>query len=394
MSGMPLTARDVDRFEVPESRSQIDIYDPGCVGLVLRVGRKRKTWFIRYRAKGRAGAKVQVVKLAVCSGTPDMKAIRREARQKIAEIEHGADLAGAKREAKAEMTFGELAAEYMNHVTKYNRPRSIQADRQILSQYVPEAWRGRRLSTFGRGEVDALHSALYRARGVYPANHCLRLLRSMFNRARDWEKLKGDNPAAKVRLLEETKRTRFLSRDEVGRLLAVLAGVSDWRWRAYFSLVLMLGKRRTEMIEARWADIDLTEELWKIGITKNGEPDFVVLPTQIVNILGALPSKGTSEWVFPGDRVGQPLKAPYKAWQKIREKAGLPDVRIHDLRHTFASWMVGQGSSPAMVGQALNHLDSATSHRYVHSMHDAVRAAKSQTVAAMLETHVSNSEVA
>src|SRR5260221_528847 len=104
MNGMPLTARDVDRFEVPESRSQIDIYDPGCIGLVLRVGRKRKTWFIRYRAKGRAGAKVQVVKLAVCTGTQDMKAIRREARQKIAEIEHGADLAAAKREAKAEMT--------------------------------------------------------------------------------------------------------------------------------------------------------------------------------------------------------------------------------------------------------------------------------------------------
>jgi integrase len=105
-------------------------------------------------------------------------------------------------------------------------------------------------------------------------------------------------------------------------------------------------------------------------------------------MLAAMPSKGTSEWVFPGDRAGQPLKAPYKAWQKIREKAALPDVRLHDLRHTFASWMIGQGSSLAMVGQALNHLDSATSHRYVHSMHDAVRAAKQLTVAAMLETRV------
>jgi integrase len=399
MSGIPLSARDVDRFEVPESRSQIDIYDPGCTGLVLRVGRKRKTWFIRYRAKGQAGAKVQVIKLAVCTGTPDMKAIRREARQKIAEIEQGADLAAAKRAAKTEMTFGDLAAEYMNHVTKYNRELSIRDDRRYLALYIPEDWRGRRLSTFGRGEVEALHSALHRTRGVYPANHCLRLLRSMFNRAREWEMLKGDNPATGVRLLPETRRSRYLSREEIGHLLSVLAEVGDWRWRAYFSLILMLGKRKSEMLRARWADINLAEGLWKIGLTKNGQPDFVVLPSQVVKIMAALPSKGASEWVFPGDRAGQPLISPHEAWKRIRAKAGISDCTIHDLRHTNASWMVGQGSSLALVSQALNHLDSATSHRYVHSMHDAVRAAKEQTVAAMLETRVahiseSKSEVA
>jgi len=168
MNGMPLTARDVDRFEVPESRSQIDIYDPGCTGLVLRVGRKRKTWFVRYRAKAQPGAKMQVVKLAVCTATPDMKAVRREARQKIAEIEAGADLAAAKRAAKAEMAFGDLAAEYLtHHATKHNRERSVRDDCRYLAQYIPESWCGRKLSSLGRNEMEALHSVLHKERGVY-----------------------------------------------------------------------------------------------------------------------------------------------------------------------------------------------------------------------------------
>jgi len=208
----------------------------------------------------------------------------------------------------------------------------------------------------------------------------------MFNRAIDWELLRGDNPAARVRLLAETKKTRFLSREEVGRLLGVLANVTDWRWRAYFSLVLMLGKRRTEMLEARWSDVNLVEGLWKIGLTKNGQPDFVVLPPQVGKLMAALPSRGESSWVFPGDRSGQPLKAPYKAWQQIREQAKILDVTIHDLRHTTASWMVGQNFSLALVGKALNHADPTTTNRYVHAMNDAVRAAKEQTINAMLGT--------
>jgi integrase len=132
----------------------------------------------------------------------------------------------------------------------------------------------------------------------------------------------------------------------------------------------------------------IPQGLWKIGLTKNGQPDFVVLPPQVVKIMAALPSKGTSEWVFPGDRAGQPLISPSEAWKRIRAKAGISDCTIHDLRHTNASWMIGQGSSLAIVSQALNHLDSATSHRYVHSMHDAVRAAKEQTINAMLETRM------
>jgi integrase len=269
MNGMPLTARDVDRFEVPESRSQIDIYDPGCIGLVLRVGRKRKTWFIRYRAKGQPGAKTQVVKLHVCTGTPDMKAVRKEARQKIAEIEAGADLAERKRAAKAEWTFGDLAAEYLTrHAVKHNRELSIRDDCRYLALYVPEASWGRKLSNFTRNDLEALHSTLHKERGVYPANHALRLLRSMFNRARDWEELRGDNPAARVRLLTEVRRSRYLSREEIGRLLGVLAEVNDWRWRAYFSLVLMLGKRKSEMLRARWAGVNLDEglEVTAIGV--------------------------------------------------------------------------------------------------------------------------------
>jgi integrase len=203
---------------------------------------------------------------------------------------------------------------------------------------------------------------------------------------------------------------------------AALLEEPDWRWRTYFPLALMLGTRRSELLSMRWTDIDMQQRTWRIPETKAGNSHLLPLPSPAMAMLETLPSRGTSEWVFPGgcyadvgaltnapcahgngpssdfqgdgqprssyklgtERVTGHVVEPGKAWQRIRQRAGVPDVRIHDLRHTLASWLVAQGFNLPLIGRALNHTQTATTARYAHLAMDPVRAALEQTAALMV----------
>jgi integrase len=146
-------------------------------------------------------------------------------------------------------------------------------------------------------------------------------------------------------------------------------------WRAYFPLSLLLGTRRSELLSARWADMDLEQQTWRIPETKAGRSHLLPLPEAAVGILASLPSRGSSEWVFPGRGSTGHLAEPKKAWQRIREAAGVPDVRIHDLRRTLGSWLAGQGYSLPLIGRALNHTNPSTTAVYARLDLDPVREA-------------------
>src|SRR3981189_1329674 len=100
-------------------------------------------------------------------------------------------------------------------------------------------------------------------------------------------------------------------------------------------------------------------------------------------MLYSLPSSGKSDWVFPSTSASGHIVEPAKSWQRIRKRAGVPDVRIHDLRHTLASWLVGAGYSLPLIGRALNHSQIATTERYAHLALDPVREALERTAALM-----------
>jgi integrase len=118
--------------------------------------------------------------------------------------------------------------------------------------------------------------------------------------------------------------------------------------------------------------------------TKAGRPHLLPLPSPVVEILESLPSRGQSEWVFPSDRTEGPCVEPGKAWQRIRERAGVPDARIHDLRHTLASWLVAQGYTLPLIGRALNHSQTSTTERYAHLALDPVREALERNATLMV----------
>ena len=320
---------------------------------------------------------------------PDMPVVlaRKRALEVSAAFARGEDPAAERIEERREATFGDLADAYIERHAKPHK-RSWKSDEQMLATYL-KSWRTRRLSTIRREDVAQLHDRLGRENGRYTANRVVALVRTMFALAADWGYLRGgENPATRIKLFEEEKRDRFLSDDELRRVNDALLEETDWRWRAYFPLALLLGTRRTELLSARWADVDLTvgAGTLRIPITKAGRPHSLPLPSSAIAILEALPSLGTSEWLFPGTGASGHAAEPGVAWRRIRERAGVPDVRLHDLRRTLGSRLAASGYSLPLIGKVLGHSQPSTTAVYARLSHGPVRAALEENAAAMQRT--------
>jgi integrase len=375
-----LTKESIDKAKLPESgRKERFIRDDIVRGLGVRVTASgAKSFIFEGRVKGRP-------RRLTLGAWPDLNVVmaRERAMEIRTAIARGEDPAADSKEARHELTLGELAAAYMERHAKPHK-RSADEDENILRRYVPKGWNGRRLSDISRGDVARLHGRIGDEHGHYAANRLLALLRTLFNLARTWELFKGDNPAQGIKPFKEQKRERYLSPEELEKVNAALLEEPDWRWRAYFPMALMLGTRRGELLAMRWADIDLTARTWRIPETKAGNTHLLPLPGPVMAMLESLPSRDKSDWVFPGEGATGHIVEPAKAWQRVRARAGVPDVRIHDLRHTLASWLVAQGFNLPLVGRALNHTQVSTTARYAHLALDPVRAALEQTAALMV----------
>jgi integrase len=379
---MRLTKHAIERAQPPTpGRKESFIRDDVVRGLGVRVTASgSKSFIFEARIKGRP-------RRLTLGPWPDLNlALARERAMEIrTAVAKGGNPHAARLAEKREATFGQLADRYMNEYARvHKKSRSIEDDEYYLAHYIPQNWRSRRLSDISRTDVERLHGNLGQERGRYAANHSVRLLRHMLNWAIDHEMLRTVNPAQRLKLFRELKRERFLSPEELQKVNVALLEEPDWRWRSYFPLALMLGTRKTELLTMCWTDIDLSARTWRIPETKAGNSHLLPLPGPAMTILEGLPSRGKSEWVFPGEGASGHIVEPAKAWQRIRKRAGVQDVRIHDLRHTLASWLVAQGFNLPLVGRALNHTQTTTTARYAHMALDPVRAALEQTAALMV----------
>jgi integrase len=374
-----LTKDAIERAKLPEAgKKERFIRDDVVRGLGVRItalGEKR--FIFEGRIKGRS-------RRITIGPWPDLNLImaRLRAMEIRTAIARGEDPASDAVEARKELTFFGLWSTYLERHAKPHK-RSAWQDENTLRRCVPNGWNNRKLSDISRAEVARLHAKLGDEHGHYSANRTLALLRTMFNLGRTWELFSGDNPAQGIKPFKEHKRQRYLTPEELHRVNTALLDEPDWRWRAWFPLAVMLGTRRSELLAMRWADIDFNARTWLIPQTKDGEPHLLPLPMPVVAILEGLPSRSTSEWTFPGDGASGHLVEAGKAWQRIRIRAGVSDVRIHDLRHTLASWLVAQGYNLPLIGRALNHSNQATTARYAHLAMDPVREALERTAALM-----------
>jgi integrase len=146
-----------------------------------------------------------------------------------------------------------------------------------------------------------------------------------------------DNPAVGIDLLKEKKGTRFLSTDEMRRIIGALQAEEDVLWRTYFMPALMLGSRRNELLSIRWADVDFEQQMLRLPETKSGREHILPLPGPALELLKTLPRQ--NDFIFAGNgETGHRINVK-RAWKRICKQAGVTSCRVHDLRHTVGSWL-------------------------------------------------------
>ncbi len=217
---------------------------------------------------------------------------------------------------------------------------------------------------------------------VYQANRVLEIQRKLFNLAELWGLRREGNPCRFVHKYKEKKRERFLSDEEFRGLGAVLSemeaeGSVSPPVAAAIRLLTLTGRRRNEILELRWEDVDLDAGELRLPDGKTGAR-LVPLSEAAASVLSGLARVGDSSWVIAGSKPGRHLAQLQPAWERVRKRAGLEDVRIHDLRHSFASRALALGEGLPMIGTLLGHTQVQTTARYAHLARDSVKASASR----------------
>jgi integrase len=359
-------------------------------GLVLRVYPSgAKTFLVRKSVDG----KQERVRLGNYPQVT-VEHARRMAAKTNGAIAEGRNPNAEKRALSSEITLSELFRRYLSQHAKPHK-KSWREDEAQYKRYLRH-WRNRRLSSITSSDVSTLHTRLGAKNGHYAANRLLALVSVLFSRAADWG-WQGGNPAARIKKFKERSRDRFLDAHELARFFKALNEEPNETVRDFFLVALLTGARRSKVLQMRWEQINLETATWKIPDTKSGDAYTVPLVPKAIEILKGREAQAAARrdcrdeekpWVFPGRGHSGHMVEPSKAWNRIRARAGLKDVRIHDLRRTLGSWQAAGGTSLPIIGKGLGHKSLASTGVYTRLNLDPVRESMEMATKAMLETRV------
>lgn len=361
------------------------VYDAKVGGLALCVTSAGSKSFYFYR---KINGRPERIRLG---GFPDITvdAARDLTTQHNADVAGGRNPAEMKRVRKGELTLGELFDLYVEFHGPHKKASSAATDKATWKRYML-GWKGRKLSSIAHSDIQSLHAKIGKANGKYAANRLLALLSSMLNVAKKHGVGVPVNPCEGVKRFAEKSRDRFLQPDELPRFLQALDKLSSPRLANAFRMMLFTGARKSNVLSAKWQDIDLAAGVWNIQDTKQNEPQRVPLTTEAITVLNRLKATANgSPYVFPslkaGTKCGHVTDATL-AWRELRDLADLPQLRMHDLRRTMGSWQALGGTSLQVIGKSLGHKNTSTTEIYARLMDDPVREAMEKASKAMAAT--------
>jgi integrase len=308
--------------------------------------------------------------------TPE--AARAEARRLLGLVAAGADPAAERSARKEAPTVAELAELFLaEHVETKRKPRTAREYRRLIENVILPALGRKRVADVTRTDVARLHHA--RRATPTEANRALALLSTMFNFSeRVGERPDGSNPCRHVERFPQRRRERFLSEDELARLGDALAAYTGSPYHvATIKLLIFTGARLGEVLGLRWEWVDFDRGDARLPDSKTGAKT-IQLPAPALEVLAALPRIESEPHVLGRHRGTTFIEAP---WRRIRTAAGLGDVRLHDLRHAFASVAASAGLALPIIGKMLGHTQAQTTQRYAHLASDPVKAAAAAVAA-------------
>jgi integrase len=322
-------------------------------------------------------------------------AARIEARRLRRLVDEGGDPMGDIQAERTAPTMAELCARFEQEHLPKKRNSTADDYKGILKNHIrPFFGLHTKVADVQFEDIDALHRKITKSGATYTANRCVAVLSKMFSLAARW-KMRIDNPAKGVERNAEVKRKRYLKGDELQRLLRALAAYPQRQTADIIRVLLMTGCRRGEALGMRWADIDLTNGLWTkpASTTKQKSDHEVPISAPVRQLLSEIQAiqlkqrRTLPEYVFIGNYGGEKehrveLK---NGWASICKAADITGLRMHDLRHSFASQLASGGASLPLIGAMLGHSNPSTTARYTHLFVDPQRAA-AEKVAAIYTT--------
>ncbi len=383
-----ITKKLVDTL-APNGRDGV-VWDDELSGFGLRITAAGvKSYVVQYRVAGRS-RRMTVARHGVM--TPDEA--RKEARLLLAEVARGVDPAERRDQQRHDLTVTELCDLYISEGMTTKKPSTIASDKGKIARHIKPLLGKRLVRSITRADIERLQADIaagktaadikggFKSRSIVTggrgtAARTLGLLSGIFQFAVN-RNLRPDNPVRGIKRFAEKKCERFLSPTEMARLGKALAELADEGVNLtainVVRLLALTGCRRGEITGLRWEWVDWDRACIRLPDSKTGAK-VVPLGAAALKLLTELHTEDSAGPVFPGSSVTGSTTAVWKVWDKARQRAKLPEVRIHDLRHSFASVGAASGDSLVVIGALLGHRDTATTARYAHLANDPLKAA-------------------
>lgn len=371
---MKLTKSAIDKFSYEGNGTTRDLrWDSEVRGLGVRIypTDNKKSFVLSYRFNGQK----RLMVLGRYGSDLTLDQARDEARKYLFQARTEDPLLEAKKERHGK-TVGDLCERYMReHARPRKGKQTADEDQRKIDSYLLPEWKNRTIKSITSDDVGSLHGKIG-VKSIYEANRTLSLLSHMFRLAQHpWGLLDAGaaNPARGHRRFPEVKRDRWVTEQELPKLVGAIAKEESAFVKAALWLYLLTGVRKSELLAAKWEDVDFDRQELCLPKTKADRRHYVPLSKPALKILRNLPRFEENPYILPGQRRGQHLVNISKPWLRIRLAAGVKDVRIHDLRRTVGSWMAQSGSSLHLIGKVLNHSNTSTTAIYARFGQDHVR---------------------
>lgn len=359
---MKLTKSTIDslEYEGDSKKNERCIYwadSPSGLGLRVYPSGK-KAFVLSYRFEG-----TKQLKTIGKYGDITLKQAEDIARKDHAALIEGKNPLTEKRKGALGDTVVMLCNAYMERHASTKKTGSD--DQRRINQHLLPAWKNRKIKSITREDVALLHRTIG-AHAPYEANRTLALISVMFSKADIWGMVEAghQNPAKGIAKYKEVARDRFLSEEELPRLMEAIDQEPNQSARFAFWMYLLTGLRREELLSLKWSDIDQARAEARIDNTKNGTTHYQPLTSEAMALLEAIPRQSDNPYIFIGKTPGQRIVNIGKAWSRVKKAAVIDDIRIHDLRRTVGSWLAQSGNSLHLIGRILNHKNSKTTEIY------------------------------